>query len=94
MNGMELGKGLYFGCDVYSGGGEVVDRIIHEGDTCDVTLPDGTKAVLCSDGPKEGFYIQFPIKDLTVERNYFHAAHENAFKTCSWRHCPGDLIYR
>ena len=78
MNGMEM-KGLYFGCDVFSGGGGLVTRTRAEGETCDVTLADGTSAILRSDGPKNGFYIQSPVKGLSVERYYPFSEVGNTF---------------
>lgn len=79
MNGMELMKGPYFGCDVY-GGGEGVASVQREGDTCEVTLQDGTKAVLCSEGHEKGFYIQSPLKlPLGVERAYPFVMKNNTF---------------
>lgn len=80
MNGMELRRGLYFGCDVFSGG--VVTRLQNEGETCEVMLndKDRTKAVLYSDGYQQGFYIQFPLKlPDDVERYYPFVKTDNTF---------------
>lgn len=79
MNGMEFGKGLCFGCDVFAADGALVDRAGKEGETCDVTLADGTQATLCSEGPKQGFYIQFPVQGLNVQRIYPYAPIGNLF---------------
>ena len=82
MNGMELGKGFCFGCDVFAAGNNRVQSIRAEGETCEVTLndKDGTKAVLCSEGPKKGFHIQSPLRlPDGVERYYPYAAHNNPF---------------
>lgn len=79
MNGIELGRGLYFGCAVFAAGGGLVAYAGKEGETCNVKLADGTPAILCSEGPKQGFYIQFPVQGLTIERIYPYAPIGNPF---------------
>lgn len=78
MNGMEM-RGPCFGCDVFLASGSIT-RLRNEGETCDVALADGTPATLCSEGPKQGFYILFPLRlPEGVERNYPYAARGNPF---------------
>lgn len=73
-------KGPYFGCDVFGGRGEGVASIQREGDTCEVTLLDGMKATLCSEGHEKGFYILSPLRlPSGVERYYPFAHHNNSF---------------
>lgn len=81
MNRLEMkGKGPCYGCDVYGGGGEGVASIQREGDTCAVTLPDGTAATLSSLGHQKGFYIQSPLQlPSGVERYYYYAPHKTSF---------------
>ncbi len=79
MNGLEM-KGPCYGCDVYGGRGEGVASVQREGETCEVILQDGTKAVLCSEGHQQGFYIQSPLRlPLGVERAYPFANTNSAF---------------
>lgn len=78
MNGLEM-RGPCFGCDVFDSGNTRVKSIYKEGDTCDVTLVDGTPATLCSEGPRQGFYIQFPVQGLNVQRIYPYAQIGNPF---------------
>ena len=79
MNGLEFRRGLYFGCDVFAAGNTRVESIRVEGETCEVTLPDGTGAILYSLGPRQGFYIQKPVKGFEGERYYFYASQGNPF---------------
>lgn len=78
MNGMEM-RWPCFGCDVLFASGSMT-RLRKEGETCDVMLADGTPATLCSEGPKQGFYIRSPLRlPEGVERNYPYATHGNTF---------------
>lgn len=80
MNGMEFGKELCYGCDVFAAGNTMVQSIRAEGETCEVTLADGTPATLYSEGTKQGFYIQFPLRlPEGVERYYPFAKTGNSF---------------
>lgn len=76
---MEM-KGVYFGCDVFAADNMRVQSIRAEGETCNVTLADGTQATLCSDGLKQGFHIQFPLRlPEGVKRYYPFAKTDNPF---------------
>ena len=79
MNGLEMPR-PYFGCDVFAAGNTRIASIRAEGETCRVMLEDNkTEAVLYSDGPGQGFHIQFPLRGLTIGRHYPYASHDNPF---------------
>ena len=64
---------------MFASGNIHVESIRAEGETCDVTLPDGKPATLYSLGSRQGFYIQKPVKDFRGERYYFYASQGNPF---------------
>ncbi len=72
--------GPNYGCDVYGVGNSRVASINKEGETCEVELLSGEPATLCSLGPRQGFYIQSPLKlPPGAERNYYYSATNNSF---------------